>query len=219
MATNVRLRKGMVILRGALTGLKSLKKLVEDGANARVSDFLKLKDGQSVTLRFLQELDESGKMYDESRGLAITVFEHKNPNDFSVRFLCTREEEGYCVGCEMAVADSKWRRRPRLFINAYIAEEKAVKVLATGFSARSLGGTLIEYAEEFGTICDRNYKLKRIGEGLSTHYTLTPREVSPFDFDKAKLVDLSTFAKYLSYDECKELVANKSQNDQLSTDW
>lgn len=198
-------------MRGALTGLQSLKKVAET-ANKSASDFIKLRDGQAVTVRFLQELDTGAKNFDEERGLAITVFEHKAPDNPSLRFLCTRDEEGQCVGCELAVVESRWRRRPRLFINVYVVEENAVKVLATGFSSRGVGNTLIEYAEDFGTICDRNYKFKRTGEGLQTSYTLTPREVSPFDLDKYQLVDLGMFAKYMSYDECKALIEGNKES-------
>lgn len=201
--------------KGALTGLKSLKKVLEtaNSKGSQGSSFLKLKDGQAVTVRFLQEIDESGKHYDEGRGLAITVFEHVNPDDLSMRFLCTMEEEGRCVGCERVVVNPRWKRRSRLFVNAYVVEDDAVQVVATGFSAKGIGGTLIEYAEDFGTICDRNYKLKRVGERLSTSYTLTPREVSPFDFDSKQTIDLEQFARYRSYEECLALVEGTGDRD------
>jgi len=202
--------------KGTLTGLKALKKLAETGSE-RQDSFLKLKDGQSVTIRFLQELDESGKYYDESRGLAVTVFEHLDPDNPSVRFLCTAEEEGKCVGCERVVVSNRWKRRSRIFINAWVEELQATRIVASGFSPKGIGGALIEYAEDFNTLCDRNYKLKRNGEGLKTTYTLLPREVSQFDVASKPIIDLSQFTKYRTYDECLAMVQGQKQGD--SSGW
>jgi len=203
-------------MRGALTGLKNLKQ-VASGSQGTGGGFLKLKDGQSVTVRFLQELDEKGKLYDTERGLAISVFEHSNPDDFTQRFLCTLNEEGKCVGCESVVKHPKWKKRSRLYINAYVVEDGQVQIIPTGFSSKGIGGTLIEYADDFGTICDRNYKLKRTGEGLKTQYHIYPREVSDFDFSQTEVRDLETVAKYRSYDECLEMVNPQPSN--LASEW
>ncbi len=188
----------------AISGLKSLKKLRDD-AGKTDSNFIKLKDGESITIRFLQELDESGKFYNEARGLAVAIFDHIVPNDFT-RFICTLESQGKCVGCERAALNKAWRKRSRLLVNVWVEEQQAVKVLTTGFSNKGVGSMLIEYAEDLGTICDRNYKLRRSGEGLSTSYSLLPREPSPFDFDSVEVIDLSQFAQELPYEEVLSLV-------------
>jgi len=41
--------------------------------------WLKLADGQSVKIRFIEELDEESANYAESRGLSLVVREHTNP--------------------------------------------------------------------------------------------------------------------------------------------
>lgn len=201
-------------MKGVLTGIKNLKK-VQEGSNQRTgSSFLTLKDGQSATVRFVQELDAEGKFHEDDRGLAVSVFEHTNPDDFSQRFLCTNEDEGKCVGCERVPTNPRWKRRARLFINAYVKEDDAVRVVATGFSSKGIGSALIEYAEDFGTICDRFYKLKRNGEGLKTSYTLYPREISQFELDKytESVVDLGNFTKYRTYDEVEAYLSG-SEDD------
>ncbi len=190
-----------------LTGLQNLKRLADEQGRGE-SSFLKLRDGQSVTVRFLQELDESGKYYSPDRGLAITIFDHIDPDNYSVRFLCTLDEEGRCPGCERVAINKRWRRRSRLFINAWVEELKAVKVVTTGFSSKSIGGLLVEYAEDFETLCDRNYKLRRSGEGIQTSYRLLPREVTPFDFSKVSLIDLTQFATYMPYDDVVKMIEN-----------
>lgn len=194
-------------MKGVLTGLKNLKQVADNSNQKNGSSFLTIKDGQGVTLRFVQELDPQGKLYDEGRGLAISVFEHTNPDDFSQRFLCTMEEEGKCYGCERVVTNPKWKRRSRLFISAFVKEDNACKIIGTGFSAKGVGGALIEYAEDFGTVCDRWYKLKRTGEGLKTSYSLYPRDVSDFDFETVEANNLEHLAKYRTYEEVAALIS------------
>lgn len=198
-------------------GLKSLKKLAESTSGE--SSFLRLKDGQSVTIRFIQELDENGKHYDEKRGLAVSVFEHVSPDDNGIRFLCTMEDEGRCVGCERVVLNPRWKRRTRLYVNAYVVDEQKVKVVATGFSAKGIGGALVDYAEDFGTICDRNFKLKRAGEGFATSYSLLPREPSKFDFDSAEVISLDMFTKYRSYEDCSAMISANPFGKKEDSDW
>lgn len=192
-------------MKGTLSGLKELKKIVEGTQNSN-SAFLRLKDGQSVQVRFLQELDVAGKLYDESRGLAFSVYEHSDPDNFRQKFICTSNEEGQCVGCERVVQNSKWRKSSRLYINAYNVDDGLVQIIPTGFSTKGIGATLVEYAEDFGTICDRNFKLKRTGELMKTSYSVFPREVSDFDFSKVEVFELDKIIKYRTYDECLEFL-------------
>lgn len=208
-------------MKGALTGLKNLKEVAASvQSSTGGGGFMKLKDGQSVTVRFLQELDTKGKNYDPERGLAVSVFEHSNPENFAQKFLCTMGEEGVCLGCERVVIDSKWKKRSRLYINAYVVEDNQVQIVATGFSAKGIGQALIEYADDFGTISDRNYKLKRQGEGLRTAYTVYPRDISPFEFGDVEVRNLETVARYRTYDECVELIEGSNTKDLSSnSDW
>lgn len=198
-------------MKGVLTGLKDLKKVAEGSNRQGGGSFLSLKDGQSVTVRFVQELDESGKNYSGDRGLAVSVYEHTNPDDFSQKFVCTQEEEGRCLGCERVVVNNRWKRRSRMFINAFVKEENAVKIVATGFSSKGVGGALIEYADDFNTIGDRWYKLKRNGEGLKTSYTLYPRDVSEFDLDSVTTIDLENFVRYRTYDEVVSFIRGEDE--------
>ena len=71
----------------AITGLANIKNLIErptgtDGPKAR---WLKLEDGQSVKVRFLNEVDPDSKHYNKDLGLAIVIAEHTNPKDYKDR--------------------------------------------------------------------------------------------------------------------------------------
>jgi len=66
-------------------GLKNINALVDkpkyEGTGTKVR-WLKLADGQSVKIRFIEELDEDSANYNEARGLALVVSEHTNPKDY-----------------------------------------------------------------------------------------------------------------------------------------
>ena len=65
-----------------IKGLKNINALLDkpkyDENKPRVR-WLKLADGQSVKIRFIEELDEDSANYDAERGLALVVKEHTNP--------------------------------------------------------------------------------------------------------------------------------------------
>jgi len=204
-------------MKGVLTGLKDLKKLSSDKPTGGGSYYLKLRDGQSAQIRFLQELDESGKNYDEARGLGRAVFEHSNPDDFRQKFVCTLNDEGKCAGCERVPMNPRWKKNSRLYINVFNLDDNVSQIVATGFSPKGIGGTLIEYAEDFGSICDRNFKLKRTGESIKTSYSLFPREISDFDLAKPQVHDLDTVVRYRTYDECLEMLNPSDAN--ITSGW
>jgi len=187
-----------------ITGLKSIKKMqekpkVEDGPRAR---WLKIEDGQSVKVRFINELDPDSPNYDAGRGLAIVVAEHTNPKDYRRKAVCTLDDEGRCFGCEMHRRDPKvgWKARLRFYINALVDDgsEKYVAVWSQGVSSKSPTTTmLIEYAGDTQSISNLQWRLKRSGTGTQTSYALIPlatdqesfdwSDVEPFDLEKVAI--------------------------------
>ena len=77
-------------------GLKNINALVDkpkyEGTGSKVR-WLKLADGQSVKIRFIEELDEDSANYSDSRGLALVVKEHTNPKDYKRRALDTGQKK------------------------------------------------------------------------------------------------------------------------------
>lgn len=202
----------MKVLEG-LAGLKSASK----GGERKESSFLKLEDGGSVRVRFLQELDKTGKYFDDTRGTAKAFFEHTNPANARQRFVCSRDD-GNCLGCEMAVKNPQWRARPRIYLNALLraadGEAEKVKIISQGLSEKAIGKALVEFADEFGTICDRDYKIRREGEGIATRHSLLPLGESP-PKKSEKDIEVLDFMKYihnLTYEEQVDLVNNKESD-------
>ena len=128
-----------------IRGLKDIDALLEkpktEGSGIKVR-WVKLADGQSAKIRFVEELDSDSAHYNESRGLAAVIMEHTNPKDYKRKASCTQESLGRCFGCEMARKEPKsgWRARMRFYCNVLVddgLEEPYVAVWSQGISKQS----------------------------------------------------------------------------------
>jgi hypothetical protein len=192
-------------------GLKNINALIDkpkyEGGASKVR-WLKLADGQSVKIRFIEELDEDSSNYNDKRGLALVVKEHTNPKDYKRRALDTMEAEGRDWAEEMHRKDPKagWRGRLRFYCNVLVddgLEEPYVAVWAMGVSKQSAFNTIREYALETGSISNLTWKLKRNGQGTETSYTLIPGtpDKEPYDWSKAEPFPLEKALNKIPYAE------------------
>ena len=190
-------------------GLKNINALVDkpkyEGNKVR---WLKLADGQSVKIRFVEELDEDSSNYNDKRGLALVVKEHTNPKDYKRRALDTMESEGRDWAEEMHRKDPKagWRARLRFYCNVLVddgIEEPYIAIWAMGVSKQSSFNTIREYALETGSISNLTWKLKRNGQGTETSYTLIPGspDKEPFDWSKVEPYPLEKALNKIAYAE------------------
>lgn len=187
--------------------MKSLIQQMQAGAEAQGSGggkFLSMKDKDQFRIRFLQELDENAPGYSEKRGLAAYVHVHQNPKNFKKQALCTLATEGNCWACEQVNGPGKesyrWKPKARFYVNVLVQtpEGEKVKVLQQGMSDKHCAKALLEYAVEYGSITDRDYKIKRTGSDMNnTAYMLTALDKSPLpaDVDELELFDLSALTK------------------------
>ena len=192
-------------------GLKNINALVDkpkyEGTGSKVR-WLKLADGQSVKIRFIEELDEDSSNYNDKRGLALVVKEHTNPKDYKRRALDTMEAEGRDWAEEMHRKDPKagWRARLRFYCNVLVEdglEDPYVAVWAMGVSKQSAFNTIREYALETGSISNLTWKLKRNGQGTETSYTLIPGapDKEPYDWSKVEPFPLEKALNKIPYAE------------------
>jgi hypothetical protein len=205
---------------GIVTGLKDIGALLDkpkyENTGAKVR-WLKLADGQSVKIRFVEELDEESASYDPKRGLAIVVKEHTNPKDFKRKAVDTMDTEGRDWAEEMHRKDPKagWRARLRFYCNVLVddgLEPPYVAIWSMGISKQSAFNNIREYALDTGSISNLEWKLKRNGSGTETNYTLLPSkpdaepfswsEIEPFPLDLAlrKVPYAEQEAFYLGFD-------------------
>jgi hypothetical protein len=201
-------------------GLKNINALVDkpkyEGNGTKVR-WLKLADGQSVKIRFIEELDEDSANYNEARGLALVVSEHTNPKDYKRKAVDTMDTEGRDWAEEMHRKDMKagWRARLRFYCNVLVddgIEAPYVAIWSMGVSKQSAFNTIREYALETGSISNLTWKVKRNGQGTETSYTLIPggpdkepfdwASIEPFPLEKAlnKIPYAEQEAFYLGFD-------------------
>ena len=192
-------------------GLKNINALVDkpksEGSGLKVR-WVKLADGQSAKIRFVNELDSDSAHFNEDRGLAVVVSEHTNPKDYKRKAACTQESEGRCFGCEMARKEPKsgWRARLRFYTNVLVddgLEEPYVAVWSQGISKQSAFNTIREYALETGSVSNIQWKLKRNGQGTETNYTLIPSkpDTEPFNWDGFEFHNLDKVVREVPYPE------------------
>jgi hypothetical protein len=187
-----------------IKGLKAMEqaidkpKLSAESGGVKVR-WLKMEDGQSVKVRFINELDEDSPSFSDDRGLAIIVKEHTNPKDYRRKAVDTMDTEGRDWAEEMHRKDPKagWGARFRFYVNLLVddgMEDPYVAVWSQGVGRQSAFNTLREYALETGSISNRVWKMKRLGTGTDTTYTLIPGDpdtdkhdwsgVEPFNLEK-----------------------------------
>lgn len=188
------------------------KSVVPTGGATKSSTkkYLTIGSGESVKIRFRQELTEDAKFYDESFGTAITVPVITSPINWKWRAASTAQLEKFgfrCWGSEQSVKDKAWRPKPHLIINVAVETEPGSwesRIIDTTFNQRHIGAILIEYAKEFGTITDRYYKYSRQGSGASdTNYSLIPLDVSemPQNLKDLPMHDLDNVYMTLPYEK------------------
>ena len=192
-------------------GLKNIEAMLDkpkfENNGPRVT-WLKLEDNQSVSVRFVNELDGDSPSYDEKNGLAIVVSEHTNPKDYKRKAACSAESEGRCFGCEMHRKDMKagWRARLRFYINVLVddgANDPYIAVWSMGVAKSATFDTIREYVQDSQSLSNMTWKLKRNGKGTETTYILIPikQDEEKFDWSKFEISDLEAVVREVPYAE------------------
>ncbi len=191
----------MSIVRGLKDLNKALDKPTYNGGDENKARWLKVEDGESVKIRFLQELDADSPNYNDKLGCGFIALEHTNPKDYRRKALDTMESEGRDWANEQHRKDPKvgWKARTRLYINVLVDDGKEVPyvaILSQGTSGKTITPTLIEYAGEMGSITNTVWRIKRNGMKTDTSYTIIPlaKDETPFDFSAFEFYDLEKTA-------------------------
>jgi hypothetical protein len=189
--------------KSVLTGLDAMKKRIEEQEN-KFQDFgprvkyISLDDGKSLRFRPLQEIDESSPNYDKDRGLAQMNVEHSHPQMWLNKGLCSMDEQGQCYGCEQ-----DWSQKLRFYLNVEVqaGDESFVAVMSQGNGPKSVTPTLLDYAEETGSLTDKVFKLIRKGEKRNTAWGAILLKETKDDLPDLELFDLSLIVKQIPYDQ------------------
>lgn len=207
----------MAFIKG-IKAIQELKAKAEaekaERSDRQKTDFFKLKSGESIKVRFLQEVDEDSPNYDPELDTALIVMEHQapGPDGWKRRAQCTIDE-GHCYPCERrAAGEAKdWKRaKSIMYINVLEepgTDKERVTVLGQSVFGNGIIQTLIEYAgdeEMGGSITDREWKIKREGENTESkhHATAYPAkefDVKPIEY-KDKMFDLTKIVPQVPYE-------------------
>lgn len=203
-----------------IQGLASIKKMQEEKAAREaerdrpkaewLSSVFPKKTGDSITGRFLQELDKEMSGYSEERGIGFIAVEHNapGPEGYKRRGKCTVDSEGQCYACERHKLDYKagWKQKQNLYINFLMEFEGKPTVFVLSRNANStFVQALIQEAIDEGSITDANYRITKTGSGTQTQWLLKRLKETPLDDSNVEVYDLNAVAvRDIEYDKQAE---------------
>lgn len=149
--------------------LDQIKTAVKNSGSSK-KDILYFGADTSKRIRFLQELDE-GHSYTFHSDFETKIYEPCQD----------QEDHEDCKLCQQGIGTKE------VFVwSVYDYDTSSVKLLAIKATGISPVPALIEFFEEYGTIMDRDYKIKKVGKGMGGSYTVTPLDKERFGVKKAK---------------------------------
>lgn len=152
--------------------IKSMKESIA-AAGASKRDIVYFKPDESIRVRFLTELDA---------GVTVTMHNQFSPDGNGIFAICEDpEDHESCKYCKQEVPLQEWYAWCVWDYDA--AEVRLIFQKATGISPVP---SLIEMYENYGTILDRDYKIKKVGKGKGGSFVITPLDKSTFKSKKAK---------------------------------
>lgn len=173
--------------------------------------WFKVKDGEAITVKFLQELDASAENYNPEFGTFLGATEHVCPRDvdpqgFMKRALDTTETEGRDWAQMQHEKNRKmgWGAQQNFYIN--LAVETPEGPEAQIFSRKLNSGfvkDLVEIFQEEGGITGQPYVISRRGTGPQTELRIKPAKADKdFDISDVTPWDLSEYAvRTIPFDE------------------
>lgn len=184
-------------------GLKAFKEELDGTAGK--TRYFKIGDKQTVTVWFLDDLDDS-TMTEAGAGKAALIAEHKAPKNYKRKALCTKDDEGRCYACEQAIEHPKtgWGRTKRLYVNILVddgKEDPYVAVWNMGVARNAAWDILLDDFLETGSIADAPWRVRRSGTDMATTYTIKRLEGTHANFDEFERFDLGEVTKYVPYEE------------------
>nr|DAW17024.1 MAG TPA: DNA binding protein like protein [Caudoviricetes sp.] len=167
------------------------EKIAKSGSSKK--DILYFGKDTQKRIRFLQELDEG------------YVFEFHNNWDPSIFELCKDpEDHENCKLCEEGIS-----LQDQYVWSVWDYDSSSVKLIQFKATGLTPIPAFIEMYEEFGTILDRDYKVKKVGQGQGASYVVTPLDKERFKNSKAK-----PFTRK----QVKEILENAWQPKEITTD-
>lgn len=208
---------------GIVKGASALMDATKSTGSANRINFFKLEDGESIFVRFLQELDYDSEHYNDDAGVGLIAIEHNapGPQGWKKKALCTIDEEEGCWACEQFSKTNslEWRPKSRLYINL-LAEVDGKEVVQVWNASKTVAAYLLEFSSEEGGITNRRFKVTRSGRGTETKYIMMGKAAdnAPFDFSALEMVDVEErLLKSIAYEDQEEFYLGSDEEDSGDT--
>jgi hypothetical protein len=195
---------------GITKGLAAIKHERDEQEQAAGIKWFKMPNGATWRIRILDD--------------AIMVQEHQAGADFKKRALCTTETEGKCWACEYAKANPRkgWAKKDRVYLNVVVndgKEDPFMAVWSIGTRRSPVWDDLEEAVGEYGTLQNREWRIKRKGEGTDTRYSMTDLGENGDYVGDLEPFDLETVVRTVPYAEQKNYFGstNSSEDEEVDT--
>lgn len=176
--------------------------------------WFKIKEGESLTVKFLQELDPSAENYNPEFGTFLGAVEHTvpreiDPNGFMKRALDTMESEGRDLAQELHQKDRKagWGAQQNFYINVAVdtADGPVVHIMSRKLNSNFVKD-LVEIYEDEGGITSQPFVITRRGSGPQTELRIKlGKPEHDFDVSSLEPWNLEEHAvRHIPYDEQEE---------------
>lgn len=183
---------------------KMRKKIAKSGG--ALGKLFYVKADTKKRLRFLTPMEEP-----------VELLFHDKFDD-GINTPCLEHYGMECPYCD----DEDFRHRTLYGWAVYDYEDSDVRIVLWAANNFSPISQAIDYFEEFGSIRDRDYILKRNGSGLDTSYTLMPKSPKKFRGKNVDIPDedeiINIIGKAHSVGEEEEVKSKKSKKDEFDTD-
>lgn len=197
--------KGLAQIKANQEAQKQRERERQEAQNRPKADWFKWPDNvDTVHVTFLKEFDESAKGYTPGQnGLAVIAVEHQapGPKGYLRRGMCTRESEGQCYPDERHALrieedEGGWRPRQNLYVDvlADFGDGDKKHLLIQRNANSSFAEELIDEAVESNTITDKVFRIKKMGSGTKTSWSLKKTDQDPFDLTGVEPYNLEEVA-------------------------
>ena len=158
------------------------KKIKETGTSKK--DVFYVGADAKKRIRFLQEFDT---------GFEFTFHNNWNEGIFA---LCLEHTGGDCPYCNSD--DENLKTNTMYAWSVYDYDSNKVEILLYKATGITPVPAFIEFFDEYGTIMDRDYTIKKVGKGTSGNITVLPGERTKFRNSKVKAYNEKQVIKLLS---------------------
>lgn len=164
--------------------ISSIKNDIKKSGQSK-KKLLYVRSDEKVRIRFLTEIDDGSS------------FVFHDSFDKGINCLCRKEldEDADCPYCEMS--SDEIRTRTLYAWSVYNYDKKEVEIAMFAVNQCTPVSQIIQLAENYGTITDRDYVLIKSGKQQSTSYSVIPQDKNKFRNDKAKPLSRSAMLKII----------------------